>query len=124
GVTPDSVSRIGIVSTSQDNAVALLPPLPGVQSVSGIAQDGVTGDLWFAEYSARQLVRMREATGDGDGVPDASDNCPNVYNPGQENHDGFVDQTPPKSVDDATWIRSDRNGDACDTDDDNDGMPD
>jgi hypothetical protein len=123
-VTPDNISRIGIVSTLQDNAVALLPPLPGVKSISGIAQDRATGDLWFAEYSARQLVRMHEATGDGDGIADASDNCPDVYNPGQENHDAMVDQTPPKSVDDATWIRSDRDGDVCDADDDNDGLPD
>jgi len=43
---------------------------------------------------------------DGDGVPDASDNCPNIDNPGQENFDG------------------DQYGDACDDDDDDDGIPD
>ncbi|WP_366759536.1 thrombospondin type 3 repeat-containing protein [uncultured Thiodictyon sp.] len=43
---------------------------------------------------------------DGDGVPDVSDNCPNVPNADQANHD------------------TDANGDACDTDDDNDGVPD
>jgi hypothetical protein len=30
--------------------------------------------------------------------------------------------TPPKSVDDLSWIRSDAEGDACDADDDNDGL--
>jgi hypothetical protein len=42
------------------------------------------------------------------------------------NHDGnFVDQSPPKSVDDLTWINSDTVGDHCgDTDDDNDGLSD
>ena len=44
---------------------------------------------------------------DGDGVPDASDNCPSVANPLQENADGQPD-----------------GGDACDDDDDNDGIPD
>jgi hypothetical protein len=44
---------------------------------------------------------------DGDGVPDASDNCPSVANPGQLNTDGAAD-----------------GGDACDPDDDNDSVAD
>jgi hypothetical protein len=43
---------------------------------------------------------------DSDGVPDPTDNCPNVPNAGQENNDGDAD------------------GDACDDDDDNDGLSD
>lgn len=43
---------------------------------------------------------------DGDGIPDASDNCLLAANPNQTDTDG------------------DGNGNACDTDDDNDGMPD
>jgi hypothetical protein len=43
---------------------------------------------------------------DGDGVPDTADNCPNDGNPLQENNDG------------------DAEGDACDDDDDNDGLTD
>jgi len=43
---------------------------------------------------------------DGDGVPDASDNCPTVSNADQANFDG------------------DSQGDACDIDDDNDGLVD
>lgn len=44
--------------------------------------------------------------GDGDGVPDASDNCLTVYNPAQTDTDG------------------DGQGDACDSDDDEDGWDD
>jgi hypothetical protein len=43
---------------------------------------------------------------DGDGIPDDTDNCPNVANQGQDDTD------------------ADSLGDTCDTDDDNDGMPD
>ncbi|MEC7168549.1 MAG: thrombospondin type 3 repeat-containing protein [Candidatus Thermoplasmatota archaeon] len=43
---------------------------------------------------------------DADGVPDSSDNCPNISNPVQANTDG------------------DQQGDACDGDDDNDGLSD
>ena len=44
--------------------------------------------------------------GDGDGVPNGADNCPSAANPGQVNTEG-------------TDV-----GDACDTDDDNDGRTD
>jgi len=49
---------------------------------------------------------MSEMDTDEDGVPDIMDNCPDVYNPDQTNTDG------------------DEWGDACDDDDDNDGLTD
>jgi subtilisin family serine protease len=47
-----------------------------------------------------------QADYDADGIPNGPDNCPAVANPDQANHDG------------------DRAGDACDVDDDNDGVAD
>jgi hypothetical protein len=54
-----------------------------------------------------------------------TDNCPANTNISQLNSDGnFIDLTPPKSADDKTWPNSDAAGDACDSDDDNDGLSD
>jgi hypothetical protein len=63
---------------------------------------------------------------DGDGVVDPADNCPSVANPPQANHDGNVINLSMygKAFNDLTLGRSDTLGDACDSDDDNDGLPD
>ena len=62
---------------------------------------------------------------DCDGVLDGEDNCPDDYNPGQTNTDG--QRRPNGSQVDGDWASNpaqDKLGDACDPDDDNDGLPD
>jgi FtsP/CotA-like multicopper oxidase with cupredoxin domain len=69
---------------------------------------------------------------DGDGVPNGIDNCPSVANPDQINTDfdplpGAPASSPPEAnppPNDVTRPTGDGAGDACDDDDDNDGLPD
>jgi len=93
--------------------------------ISSFGEDAA-GELYVADYFGGAIQRIVTAPDtDLDGVADSSDNCPTVANPGQENADGnFIDQTPPSTQDDRTWPNSDALGDACDPDDDNDGLTD
>lgn len=75
------------------------PDFTGVNTFTYTMRDAAS-----AQDSATVTVGGTDA--DGDGVIDFLDNCPDDANAGQENNDG------------------DSEGDACDTDDDNDGMPD
>jgi len=62
---------------------------------------------------------------DGDGVLDGADNCPVVYNPDQLNSDGGRRANGAGIA--GEWASNpsqDKLGDACDPDDDNDGLPD
>jgi hypothetical protein len=77
-------------------------------STGGHAGDGADSDV-FVDTVINASIVVGSGTcsdGDGDGVPDSSDNCPVTFNPLQENFDG------------------DSQGDACDVDDDNDGLVD
>jgi len=61
------------------------------------------GECWIGNYSLYvDVAAPPPPDQDGDGVPDASDNCPTVPNPAQTDTDG------------------DGEGDACDSDDDDD----
>lgn len=65
-----------------------------------------TGNLYFYRVAEGKPYQARViADGDGDCVPDDTDNCPTVYNPDQADTDG------------------DGLGDVCDPDRDGDGVP-
>lgn len=79
------------------DTVALPNPLGGLDA-SGEPKD------YFFSFVNGHLATSAPTDSDGDGVPDASDNCPNATNPGQGDLDG------------------DGIGDACDGDRDGDGI--
>jgi hypothetical protein len=87
----DDTYRIRIITTLEFNGASVL----------------VGGDFDYDDV-AITATKADAPDGDGDGVPDADDNCPNVSNPGQTDTDG------------------DGTGDACDTtptgDTDGDGV--
>jgi hypothetical protein len=77
-------------------------------------------DVWRA-------LASQIADPDGDAITGPADNCPLTSNVLQENSDrNYIDNSPPyaMSVDDKTMVNSDNLGDACDPDDDNDGLTD
>jgi titin len=78
--------------------------LPAVTAGHVITATAIASNGNSSEFSSCQTVTVGDT--DGDGVPDTSDNCPTVPNPGQQNLDG------------------DTKGDACDVDDDGDGVGD
>ena len=76
-----------------------------------LAGGDFSGTVWFGNTPKSSsesdiFVWKFQHDKDGDGVPDYNDNCLNIQNLNQTNYD------------------SDRKGDACDSDDDNDGLHD
>ncbi len=132
-------------------AALLLDANPGltVQQVGDCLRDTTLdrGAPGYDTVYGHGLIQVRDALDscgdyDGDGVPNDVDNCPDDYNPGQEDNesDGIGDVCDPDDdndtvldgddncPDDANTGQEDTDGDglgdACDDDDDNDLMPD
>jgi titin len=119
GTMSVTTSGAGTVSFTHLTNIAI----PVGHVVTATATDTVTFDT--SEFSQCATVTACTGDTDCDGLLDASDNCPSNQNPGQENTDrNFIDQTGPSTQDDRTVANSDAAGDACDTDDDNDGLTD
>jgi hypothetical protein len=107
-------------------------PFSAVTQSTGVATVTVSG-LGVGVYTvtahrdpledSTNLTVSGTGDSDGDGVPDTLDNCPAVYNPDQLNSDGG--RRPNGSQIPGVWASNpaqDKLGDACDPDDDNDGL--
>lgn len=108
--------------------------------------DVVTAASWYGGIPGPSGLKPPEDptscqyNNDGDGVPDVLDNCPNIWNPNQEDADGddigdvcdsdidgdsiynWDDNCPYVANPDQADFDGDDLGDACDDDDDNDGV--
>jgi Ca2+-binding RTX toxin-like protein len=97
GGTPEEFTTTGIQVTVLDN------------STTTFHGKAVNSTQQFSPCSTSSITYVEDSThddGDGDGVADGDDNCPETANPDQADND------------------NDGTGDACDPDDDNDGIPD
>lgn len=113
---PYELATAAVPGDALGTSVALAP---------GAAFAGMPGDTVLALDSAGSVQTFPIVDGDLDRKLDNDDNCPTDANAGQENADAdFIDLSPPKAFDDLTWPASDAAGDACDADDDNDGLAD
>ncbi|HXK32765.1 MAG TPA: right-handed parallel beta-helix repeat-containing protein, partial [Dehalococcoidia bacterium] len=107
--------------TTADGAGAWSIPLDAGGAAIATATDGTNGT---SEYSAPFNLGPGPDP-DGDGVAEADDNCIAAANSDQANADrNLIDISPPHPFDDLTQVLADSFGDACDGDDDNDGLPD
>jgi beta propeller repeat protein len=85
--------------------------------------------VWVDDRNGNPDIYLYEIPGveqdsDSDEIVDSKDNCPTVANPDQKNTDAAPIPTGRGSGPDSTVPNADNLGDACDTDDDNDGLAD
>jgi len=97
---------------------------PGAYT-SVVAASNVLDALADPSAQATFSIAVAIPDADHDGVPDASDNCPSVANPGQANRNAEIIPLPKPlpAYNDATNPIGDFLGDACDPDIDHDGIP-
>ena len=116
--------------SSSNTAVATINSSSGLVSIIGLGTTNITvNQAGDSNYSAASLqIELTVVVGDtdGDGIPDASDNCPSVANASQADADGdgvgdVCDNAPNIANPDQRDTDGDGVGDVIDPDDDNDG---
>jgi len=98
----------------------------GPWDIAALVVNPTTGRIYVANRFNGTISVIGDATDwDDDGVPDLEDNCRYIYNPDQLNTDSKpIDNGPVVPLDDNSVPTADFPGDLCDSDDDNDWMPD
>jgi hypothetical protein len=123
-VTANSSEDLGVLFGNGDGTFA--PPLrfgmagyPYALGVADLNGDGKPDLAVTSDRALTVLLQQVAPDADHDGVPDAQDDCPSIYNPGQEDRDGdgvgdACDNCPDVSNPDQKDTDQDRFGDACD----------
>jgi hypothetical protein len=95
-----------------------------VNSATDLGTAGVDNTYGRGRINASAAATAAGCTtdGDADGILNASDNCPTIANGVQTNTDSDPFVTPGILASDVSRPTTDARGDACDTDDDNDGL--
>lgn len=91
----------------------LVPDAGSLGSVVSFAEDGL-GNLYILDLDG-DIFRLERPDRDADGIPNASDNCVEIANPGQEDFNAGSD-------DDSSLPGVQHYGDPCDADLDEDGF--
>ncbi len=92
------------LAVNESDYITAAGGLIGTMTKDSLSYTSPSNNGWSAMVWSFDPAGMKDA--DSDSIPDISDNCPSVSNPTQANTDG------------------DDKGDACDSDDDNDGITD
>jgi gliding motility-associated-like protein len=125
-----SLSSIPLVYSSSNTSVANINSSSGIISINGLGICTISvsqsSNFYYNEVSISAILTVQVGDSDGDGIVDASDNCPSMANADQADtdSDGVGDVCDNCiTIQNSNQLDTDGDGigNACDTDDDNDG---
>ena len=125
-----SLASIPLVYSSSNTSVANINSASGIISINGLGISTITAsqssNFYYNEASISATLTVQVGDSDGDGIVDASDNCPSMANADQTDTDGDgVGDVCDNCINIPNSNQLDTDGDGignvCDPDDDNDG---